>query len=186
MKKTFASLTSLIVAVGLFMGCATTANSTATLTPAQVAVIGTALTVTADTGATYAIQQDAKNAQYFVLADAAIDNFIVGTNLSSAALQAALTPVVGTNIWVGLAVNGTIIAYEVAEEQNGGTAVTNTTAVAWITAVEAGFKEALASSGTGLTAKRATMPYFITNGKVDKDAIVARIRATKHHSLYPF
>jgi len=177
MKKLFGLFAVIGVAVGIFIGCSTLSS----LTPTQQAVIGQSITAIADSGAVYAIQQDKTSAGYFKLVDAVIDNFVIGTNLSPATLQSALSQVVGTNAWVGVAVNGAVIAYEVAAEQYGSQ-VTNGIAIAWITDIETGFKEALQSTGTtGLKTALVVAPDFIKNGKIDRDVIVQRIRTAGKH-----
>ena len=176
MRKIFNLFASLGVAVGLVAGCATISS----ITPAQIATVGVVITQVANTGATYAIQQDKNSAQYFALANATIDTFILGNDLSSAALQTALDKVAGTNQWVSLAVSGVVVAYDLALSQYVSSQVTNSpAAVAWISAVETGFKQALASTGTGLKVAQATPPYFVKNGKVDTAAIKAKLDAVK-------
>src|ERR1035437_7003200 len=98
MKKTINLFASLGIALGLLVGCSTISG----LTPAQITTVGVVITQVANTGATYAIQQDKNSAQYFVLADVAIDAFVLGGDLSSAGLQTALDKVAGTNQWVNL------------------------------------------------------------------------------------
>lgn len=170
-------LTSLSLAVAIVLaGCTTIQN----LTPTQIAAVGTVITQTADSGALYAIQQDKANAKYFVLADAAIDTFVTSTNQSPAELESALAQVQGTNQWVNLAVSGATVAYDLALSQYVGSAVTNSPAtVAWASAIEAGFKQALSSTGTGLKAIRVSVPDFIVNGKVSKDVIANKIRSVR-------
>jgi len=172
MKKTLNLFAIVGVVIGLLVGCATIK----TLTPAQIATAGTVITQTANTGATYAIQQDPRNAQYFKIANATIDTFILGTDLSPAALQASLAKVSGTNQAVNLAISGAVIAYDLAVSQYVGNQLTNSpAAITWITAVETGFQQALTSTGTGLKASRPVVPYFIKDGKVDRDAIKAKL-----------
>ena len=177
MKKTSTILTSIGLALGLLAGCSTIQG----LTPTQISVVGVVITQTAATGAEYAIQQDKRNAQYFTLADVAIDNFVLGTDLSPAALQTALDKVIGTNQWVNLAIGGAVVAYDLAVSEYVTGQVTNSpAAVAWVKAVETGFKQALASTGTGLKASPATVPYFVKDGKVNKSAIKDKLKsATK-------
>ena len=173
MKK-FLNLFAVVgIVVGLLAGCSTIQN----LTPAQIATVGVVITQTADTGAVYAIQQDHRNAQYFVLADSAIDTFVLGTDLSPAAFQAALDKVAGaTNQWVNLAIGGVVVAYDLALSKYVSGQLTNSVAaVAWVTAAETGFKQALASTGTGLKVSKPVVPYFVKDGKVDKAAIKAKL-----------
>lgn len=172
MKK-FLNLFAFVgIVIGLLAGCTTIQS----LTPAQIATVGIVITQTADTGAVYAIQQDRKNAQYFVLANATLDTFVLGNDLSPAALQTALDKVIGTNQWVNLAIGGVVVAYDLAVSKYVSGQITNTPAtVAWVTAAETGFKQALASTGTGLKASRPEVPYFIKDGKVDRDAIKAKL-----------
>jgi hypothetical protein len=173
MKK-FLNLFAVVgVVVGLLAGCSTVQK----LTPTQIAVVGVVISQTADTGAAYAIQQDKNNAKYFVLANSTIDTFVLGNDLSSAAFQNALNKVTGaTNQWVSLAISGAVVAYDLALSQYVTDQLTNTPAtVAWVSAVETGFKQALASTGTGLKASRPEVPYFIKDGKVDRDAIKAKL-----------
>ena len=170
MKKTLNLFASIGVAIGLLAGCSTVSS----LTPAQIATVGVVITQTADTGAVYAIQQDPRNAQYFVLADSTIDTFLLGNDLSAASLQTALDKVAGTNQWVNLAVSGAVVAYDLALSQYvNGQATNNPAAVAWVSAVETGFKQALATTGTGL--KASAPPYFVKNGKVNRAAIKAKL-----------
>jgi hypothetical protein len=172
MKKSLNLFTSLGVALGLLAGCATISS----LTPAQIATVGVVITQTADTGATYAIQQDRTSAHYFVLVDTTIDTFVLGNDLSPAALQMALDKVAGTNQWVNLAVSGAVVTYDLALSQYvSGQVTNNPAAVAWVSAVETGFKQALASTGTGLKVSKPQVPYFVKDGKVDKAAIKAKL-----------
>ena len=174
MTKFASILASLAVAVGLLTSCTTVQN----LTPSQIATVGVVITQTSETGAAYAIQQDKRNAQYFILADAAIDTFVVSTNASPAAFEAALNSVAGTNQWVSLAIGGAVVAYDLAVSEYVTAALTNTPAVTvWASDIEVGFKQALASTGTGL--KTAPVPYFIKNGAVDRVAIKAKLDAVK-------
>ena len=168
-----------IITAGLIgaVGCATITA----LTPAQIAQIGTAITEGADQGAVYAIQKDAANANYFKLADAVLDNFVLGTDLSPTALQTSLAKVTSTNQWVNLTVAAVVFAYDTEYQQYvSGQVSNNAAAVAWITAVETGFKEALASTGTGLKAGKLAVPYFVkADGTLDKAAIKARLKAAR-------
>ncbi len=178
MKKLLSLFTAVAVVLTTLVGCTTIQN----LTPQQVAQVGVVLTQTAQQGAVYAIQQDHKNAAYFQLANATIDTFVLGTDLSPASLQAALAKIPGaTNQWVGLAVSAAVVAYDVSYSQYVTSNVnSNAVAVAWITAVETGFKQALAQTGTGgVKAGKPTVPYFLTDGKVDKAKITARVKARK-------
>ena len=174
MKKLLNTFAALGAALSLLVGCATI-NA---LSPAQIAIIGAVITETSDAGAVYAIQKDAKNANYFKLANPILENFANGTDLSPSALQAALTPIIGsTNQWISLAISGVVAAYDLSYGQYISNQRTNSPAAkAWILAVETGFKQALAQTGTGLRATSVTLPpYFVVNGKVDKALIKARI-----------
>lgn len=178
MKKLFNLFAVVGVVLSLLVGCTTLSN----LTPAQIQSIGVVLTQTADQGAVYAIQQDRNTAQYFKIADATIDTFLLGTDLSPASLQAALAKTTGTNQWVNLAISGVIVAYDVSYQQYvAGQVNSNAVAVAWIGAVESGFKQALAQTGTGLRASRPSTPYFVkADGKtLDLDAIKAKVKAAR-------
>ena len=175
MKKFSTILTSLAVAIGLLTSCTTIQS----LSPAQVAAAGVVISQVADTGAVYAIQQDKRNAQYFVIADSTINTFVLGTDLSPAALETALANVTGTNQWVNLAISGVVVAYDVALSQYVQGQITNTPATtAWVTAVETGFKQALASTGTGLS-KMTPVPDFIVNGKVSRSVIQLKFTVKK-------
>lgn len=172
MKKILCILASIGIAASLFVGCSTVKN----LTPAQIATVATVITQTADTGAVYAIQKDPRNAQYFKLANATLDTFVLGNDLSPVALQDALSKVTSTNQWVNLAISGVVVAYDLAlSKYISGSISNNPAAATWILAIETGFKQALASTGTGLTAVHSTVPYFIKDGKVDKAAIEAKL-----------
>jgi len=177
MKKILNLFASVGVALSLLVGCATIKN----LTPEQIARVGTVITQTANVGAVYAIQQDARNATYFKLANPILENFANGTDLSPTALQIALAPITGTNVWVGLAISGVVVAYDVSYSQYISGQLTNVPAArAWILAVETGFQQALAQMGnTTLRASKPTVPYFVKDGKVDRAAIKARINGKK-------
>lgn len=170
MKKLLNTFAAIGAALSLLVGCATL-NS---LTPAQVAQIGTVITQVAKEGAVYAIQKDGRNAAYFKAAVPVLDNFANGTDLTPAALQVALSnTTLGTNQWVGLAITAVVVAYDVSYSQYISGQLTNApVAKAWIVAVETGFKQA-----TGLSAPKGLTPIRpIVDGKVDKDAIKAAIR----------
>jgi hypothetical protein len=177
MKKLLNTFAALGAALSLMVGCVTIKN----LTPEQIARVGVVITQTADVGAVYAIQQDARNATYFKLANPILENFANGTDLSPAALQTALAPVTGTNVWVGLAISGAVVIYDVTYSQYiSGQLETNAPAAkAWILAIETGFQQALAQTGnaTALRASRPVVPYFVKDGKVDRDAIKAKVKA---------
>jgi hypothetical protein len=178
MTKFSRLFTAIACAFTLLVGCTTLSN----LTPGQISSIGLVLTQTADQGAVYAIQQDRNNAQYFKIANATIDTFLLGTDLSPASLQAALAKTTGTNQWVNLAISGVIVAYDVSYQQYiAGQVNSNAVAVAWIGAAEAGFKQALAQTGTGLRATRPSTPYFVkSDGKtLDSAAIKAKVKAAR-------
>jgi hypothetical protein len=168
---------NLFAVVGVIIGLLTGCTSIQSLSPAQIAAVSVVISQTAETGAAYAIQQDKNNAKYFVLAVSTIDTFVLGNDLSPAAFQAALNNVTGaTNQWVNLAISGAVVAYDLALSQYVSGQFTNTpAAVPWISAVESGFKQAVASTGTGLKATRPEVPYFIKDGKVDRDAIKAKL-----------
>jgi hypothetical protein len=171
MKKLLNTFAAIGAALSLLVGCATI-NS---LTPAQVAQIGVVVTQVAKEGATYAIQQDTRNAAYFKAAIPVLDNFANGTDLSPAALQVALSnTTLGTNQWVSLAITAVVVTYDVSYSQYISGQLTNAPAAkAWIVAVETGFKQA-----TGLSApQRGLTPVNpIVNGKVDKAAIKAAVK----------
>ena len=172
MKKLLNLVASVGAALSLLVGCATI-NS---LTPAQVAQIGTVITQVADEGAVYAIQQDGRNAAYFKAAIPVLDNFANGTDLTPAALQTALSnTTLGTNQWVGLAITAVVVTYDVSYSQYISGQLTNSPAAkAWIVAVEAGFKQA---TGVALKAGKPSVPTFVVNGKVDKGVLKARVKA---------
>jgi hypothetical protein len=173
MKKLINIFTSVGVALSLLVGCATI-NS---LTPAQVAQIGTVVTQVADDGAVYAIQQSPSSKAYFLAAIPVLDNFANGTDLSPAALQKALgNSPLATNLWVGLAITAVVTAYDVSYSQYISNQLTNAPAAKiWITDAELGFKEA---TGTTLAKlKVAACPSFIVKGKVDKAVIKAKVKA---------
>ena len=172
MKKLLNIVASVGVALSLLVGCATI-NS---LTPAQVAQIGTVITQVANEGARYAIQQDGRNAAYFKAAVPVLDNFANGTDLTPAALQTALSnTTLGTNQWVGLAITAVVVTYDVSYSQYISGQLTNSPAAkAWIVAVETGFKQA---TGVALKAGKPVCPTFVVNGKVDKAVLKARVKA---------
>lgn len=171
MKKLFTTFA--LVAGLLFAGCTS-------LGPVQIETVAVVLTQTADQGAVYAIQKDHNNAQYFKIADATLDTFVTGTDLTPTSLQNALSKVTGTNQWVNLAVSAVVVAYDVSYKQYVvGKVNSNAVAVAWITAVETGFKQALAETGTdALRAGKKVTPYFLTvDGKLDKAAVESKVKA---------
>ena len=156
----------------LTSGCATINK----LTPTQISTIGIVITDIANQGATYAIQKDVDNATYFKLVNTSLVNFLLGTDLSPEKLRLELSKITNTNQWIGLAVNGVVFAYDISYQQYVVGHITNTpAAVAWITAIETGFKQALKSTGTELRASKSvkvqTIPYFIKDGKVDEKII---------------
>jgi hypothetical protein len=172
MKKILRTFAAIGAALSLLTGCSTI-NS---LTPAQITQIGSAITQVADQGAVYAINHGTNYATDFIAADTVLDNFANGTDLSPAALTTALSSITGTNQWVNLAVAAVITAYDYSYSQYVSTQLTNLPAAkVWILDAEAGFKQALASTGFGL--KVQAPPDFIVNGKVDKAVINARIEA---------
>lgn len=179
MKKLISILSVVGVALGVLVGCTTIKQ----LTPAQVDSIAVVITQTANYGATYAIQQDKRNAAYFQLATASIDTFLLGKDLSPASLQAALAKVPGaSNQWVNLAVSGVVIAYDFSYQQYVTDEVlTNYAAVTWVTAVETGFKQALSQNDVSAIKNGGTpsVPYFVKDGAIDKSAIKSRIKASK-------
>ena len=174
MKKLFATF-GLMVGI-LLAGCTTLNN----LTPAQVQSIGIVITQTANQGAAYAIQKDADNAQYFQIAVATLDTFVLGTDLSPAALQTALANVTGNNQWVNLAIGAVVVAYDFSYQQYvAGQVNKSAVAVAWITAAETGFKQALAVD-TGLRSGPPVVPYFVkvsgSTVEVDKAAVEDKVK----------
>ena len=175
MKKITNYVTAFITSIILLVvGCATI-NA---LSSAQIAKIGSVVTQVADQGAVYAIHQGVDNALYFKAANTVIDNFANGTDLSPTALQAALAKVSGTNQWVGLAIAAVVTAYDYSYSTYISGQLTNAPAAkVWLLAAETGFKQALASTGTGLKLQVAVPPDFIVNGKVSKTVIKAKIKA---------
>ena len=172
MKKLSKILGILSTIILFTSGCATINK----LTPTQISAIGVVITDIANQGATYAIQKDVDNATYFKSINISLDNFLLGTNLSPNNLRIELSKITNTNQWIGLAVSGVILAYDISYQQYVVGQITNTpAAVAWITAIETGFKQALASTGTELRASRSvkiqTVPYFIKDGAIDKKII---------------
>ncbi len=165
-------LTTFALVAGILIAGCTTLNN---LTPEQVQSIGVVITQTANQGATYAIQKNAENSQYFQVAVASLDTFVLGTDLSPAALQNALANVTGHNQWVNLAVSAVVIAYDFSYQQYvAGQVNKSAVAVAWITAAKTGFKQALAVDT--LRAGRSVHPYFLTaNDTVDKAKVKARV-----------
>lgn len=160
-----------IIAI-LTSGCVTVNK----LTPTQISTIGIVITDIANQGATYAIQRDVDNANYFKLANVSLDNFLLGTDLSPEKLRFELSKITNTNQWVSLAVSSVVLAYDISYQQYVVGQITNTpAAVAWITAVETGFKQALKSTGTELRASKSVkvqpLPYFIKNEAVDEKII---------------
>jgi hypothetical protein len=173
MKKLLNIVASVGVALSLLVGCATI-NS---LTPAQIAQIGTVITQVSDEGALYAVQQDNRNAAYFKAAIPVLDNFANGTDLTPSALQLALSnTTLGTNQWVSLAITGVVVAYDASYSKYISGQLTNLLAAkVWIVAVETGFKEA---TGTALVkGAKPVCPTFVVNGKVDASVIKARVKA---------
>jgi hypothetical protein len=176
MKKKLSNMFGTIgVILAVAVGCATIA----VLTPAQITTIGTVITQVSNQGAIYAIQQDSRNATYFKAANSVLDNFANGTDLTPSAFQAALANVpASTNQWVSLAITATITAYDISYSQYISGQVSNIPAAKiWILDVEEGFKQALASTGTGLKIAKATPPDFIKDGKVVKSTIKAKVKA---------
>jgi hypothetical protein len=174
MKKILNTFAAIGAALSLLVGCATI-NS---LTPAQVALIGTVITQVSDQGALYAIQKSPSSVTYFQLAVPVINNFANGTDLSTAAFEKALSKITGTNQLVNLATSAAVMAYDVACGQYISNQLTNSPAAkAWITAVGTGFQMALDESGNGLKfAKVITAPSFIKGDKVERAVIKARVK----------
>jgi hypothetical protein len=179
MKKIITLCISLGVALGCLVGC----KSINSLTPGQVAQIGTVITQTANFGAVYAIQQDERNAAYFKAAVPILDNFANGTVLTPSALQIALANTsLATNQWVSLAISAVVVAYDVSYSKYISDSLTNIpVAKSWIIAIETGFQQALAQTdNTRLRLeKEPNPPYFIKEGKLDKAAIRKKIKSAK-------
>ena len=176
MKKFLTTFVAIGTALSLLTGCATINN----LTPVQITRIGTVITLVADQGAVYAIQQDGRNAAYFKAAIPVLNNFANGTDLSPAALQLALSNTsLGTNQWVGLVVGAVVVAYDVSYSQYISNQLTNVPAAKiWITDVAVGFQQALVQTGTGLKLTTVIItPDFIVKGKVDETVIKAKVNA---------
>lgn len=178
MNKILKYASAVIASAILFVSGCATINA---LSSAQIAAIGAVITETADAGAVYAIQKDIKNANYFKLANPILENFANGTDLSPTALQTALNPIIGsTNQWINLTITGVIAAYDISYGQYISGKLTNSPAAkAWILAVKTGFTQALVQTGTGLKfakTKYTLPPYFVVNGKVDKNLIKTRIK----------
>lgn len=171
--KLFSKILGLTVGI-LLVGCNTLNN----LTPDQVATIGTVITQVSNQGASYAIQQDPKNAAYFKAAIPVLDNFANGTDLSPATLQQALanTPY-ATNQWVGLAITAVVTTYDITYSKYISNQLTNALyAKVWILAVETGFKQATGVSTLVKAETSPTTPDFIVNGKVDNGVIKTKIK----------
>ena len=140
MKKITMSLSVLGIG-GLLVftsGCVTnqTAINTAAVVVQQGAYVGT----------TYAIQQNTNNLKYFVLADASLKKFVLGTNLSSTELENALMNVAPQlqNQWIMLGVSSIIVVYDAALNAYVIGQVTNSpVALQFANAVEAGIALAI-------------------------------------------
>ena len=175
MNKTLKTLTTIVTS--LLVGCSTIGN----LTPSQVATVGTVITQASDEGAVYAIQQNKGNATYFVLADQVLDNFANGTDLSPTSLQIALAKIDGTNQLVNLAISGAVTAYDLSYSQYISNQLSNSpVAKVWILDVETGFKQALATTGTGLSkVSKPTTSRYVKSGVLDKATLAADIKAAR-------
>ena len=174
MKK-FAKIFGVVgLALSLFVaGCTT-------LSVDKVKTIAVVVQQTSQQAASYAIQQDARNATYFKLASTSIDHFVVGNDLSPTAFQNALSQVQGMdNQWVSLGVSAVVVTYDVAYSQYViGQVNSQTNAVILLNAVNNGFKVALGQTNVvPLLARQA--PDFLKGNKVDKELLRARVTAAR-------
>lgn len=154
-----------------------------TLTVEKVKTIAVVVQQISQQGATYAIQQDAKNAVYFKVASTAMDTFVLGNDLTPTAFQNALQGIQGaTNQWVSLGVSAVIIAYDVSYSQYViGQVNSQTNAVILLNAVNNGFKVALGQTNVVplLVNGKVQAPDFLKGDKLDKELIRAKITAAR-------
>jgi hypothetical protein len=97
-------------------------------------------------GATYAIQQNTNNVKYFVLTDAALKKFALGTELDPTAFEKALNDVAPQlqNQWIQLAVDSVVVIYDSAYgEYVIGQVTNNAVAKQFVTAADDGIVRAL-------------------------------------------
>lgn len=141
---------SLLVSVST-TGCGTfISGGGGTNNSAQINATALILQNAAYSGALAAITPptgNSNNAPYFSLASQAIGAFVTGQNFSPAALQQALISIKApqaTNLWVQLGIGTVIDLYQVYFSQYvQGQTGSNTTAVVFVTAIQAGFNQAL-------------------------------------------
>jgi len=142
MKNLTKFFSTMLLSAAIFLAGCQTLN----VTPAQIDVAATLVEQAADQGASYAIHQNAANAQYFMLAETTLDTFVLGTDLSPAAFTAALNKVVPqtSNQWVSLGISAVTVAYDAAFSSYVTSAVnTNAVAKEFLVAAEDGIKMAL-------------------------------------------
>lgn len=177
---------NLVAVIGLITMLGTGCSTIKTLTPAQVSQISIGIQQTAQIGATYAIRQNTNNVKYFVLADAALSTFVLGTDLSPASFQSALANVGLQDQWAQLAVSAVIIAYTATYNQYVINQVnSNAMAKEFLLAVDNGFKVALGKPVVPMVPialkgeRTGAVPYFLKDGKIDKNAIYTKVLVTK-------
>ena len=173
--------TKIFSVIGLALSLIVAAGCT-TLTPTKVKTIAVVVQQISQQGATYAIQQDARNTTYFKVAITALDTFVLGNDLTPTAFQDALQGIQGVNNqWVSLGVSAVIIAYDISYSQYViGQVNSSTNAVILIIAVNNGFKVAVGNTNVvPLLAKKVVAPDFLKGNKVDKEFIRAKVTAAR-------
>lgn len=139
MKKT-CMLLSVLGMGGLLLftsGCGTTQN---------IKIASATIEQGAYVGATYAIQKNTNNVKYFVLADATLKQFALGTNLSPTAFENALMNVAPQlqNQWIQLGIDSVVVIYDAAYGQYViGQITNNVVAKELITAADNGIYRAI-------------------------------------------
>ena len=154
-----------------------------TLTTDKVKTVAVVVQQVSQQGATYAIQQDARNATYFRLASVSLDTFVLGNDLTPTAFQNSLNGIQGANNqWVSLGVSAVIVAYDVSYSQYViGQVNSSTNAVILLNAVNNGFKVALGQTNVVpmLASGKKVAPDFLKGDKVDKELIRARVTVAR-------
>jgi len=175
------NISKLISVVGLALGLIVAGCTT--LTPAKVKTIAVVVQQISQQGASYAIQQDVKNATYFRLASTALDTFVLGNDLTPTAFQNALGGVVGVNNqWVSLGISAVIITYDISYSQYViGQVNSKTNAVILLNAVNNGFKIALGQTNVVplLASGKKVTPDFLQGNVVNKELLRARVTAAR-------
>jgi len=182
-KKYMKNISKFFSVIGLALGL--TVVGCTTLTPAKVKTIAVVVQQVSQQGASYAIQQDVRNATYFRLASTSLDTFVLGNDLSPTAFQNALAGIDGANNqWISLSVSAVLVTYDVSYSQYViGQVNSKTNAVILLNAVNNGFKVALGQTNVvpllASSGGKKAAPDFLTGNKVDKELLRARVTAAR-------